>query len=138
MLLLINRKKRRFAILIVLVLSKAENIAKISRYRAYQKQGIRGPTNRFHGSAARLTALTASSSFDRNRERSFGVMDGGPPVTVPSWRRSAVNSRIARAATISLFEGLSAQIDDAGFLRQAPGRWFAIFFRRLSTFVVSF
>ena len=40
------------------------------------------------------TAFTISSSFPRNRERSFGVMGAGPPDTSPVFRSCSMISRV--------------------------------------------
>ena len=80
------------------------------------------PSMRPHGRCyscfgwARRTALTASSSFDRNRERSLRVIGTGPPVTTPLCRRSAISLPIASASPMSL----SVRNRPFGFRAMAP------------------
>jgi hypothetical protein len=54
----------------------------------------------YRGGFSRRTTLTTSSNFDRNRDRSFGVIGGGPPVTAPPCRNPSIRSRIANAALV--------------------------------------
>jgi hypothetical protein len=70
----------------------------------------------YRGGYLRRTALIASSSFDRNRERSFGVIGAGPPVTALPCGSSAFSSRVARAEPMSFsVNGLPL-----GFRTRAP------------------
>ena len=62
-----------------------------------------------------------SSSFCRKKDRSRGVMGGGPPVGSPAPRRSASRSRIARASPmLSAVKGLAGGPDRQGPRLQAP------------------
>lgn len=45
--------------------------------------------------------MMISSSWHKNRERSFGVIGAGPPVTVPDCRSTSIKSRMASDAPMS-------------------------------------
>jgi hypothetical protein len=72
--------------------------------RVFRRTPSIPPHGRYHSCVgwARRTALTASSSFDRNRERSLGVIGAGPLVTTPLCRKSSISLHIASASPMLL------------------------------------